>query len=371
MSAEMRNALLVAGGAGFIGSNFVRYVLAHSDMQVVVADKLTYAGNIENLADVAGNPRFAFERVDICDRAGVDALYARYKPRWVVNLAAESHVDRSIDGPRAFVMTNVIGAFELLDASHRHYGALDAAARDAFRHLHVSTDEVYGSLGSVGAFSEETPYAPNSPYAATKAGADHLVRAYRETFRLPVLLTNCSNNYGPFQFPEKLLPLMILNAHEGKPLPIYGDGKNVRDWLFVDDHCSALLLVLEKGKVGSKYNIGGGGERTNLAMVDALCAALERVQPASDNAALAARGVPSYSALKTFVQDRPGHDRRYAIDSTKIRGELGWAPRYTVDDGLEHTVRWYLEHREWCHSVQDGTYARERLGLSAAAGVRR
>ncbi len=288
-----------------------------------------------------------------------------------MNFAAESHVDRSIDGPRAFVMTNVVGAFELLEASRRHHAALDGAERDAFRHLHVSTDEVYGSLGPDGAFSEETPYAPNSPYAATKAGADHLVRAYRETFHLPVLLTNCSNNYGPFQFPEKLLPLMILNALEGKALPIYGDGKNVRDWLYVDDHCAALLLVLQRGEPGSQYNIGGGGERTNLAMVDALCAALEQVRPAARNTRLAASGIASYSALKTFVQDRPGHDRRYAIDSQKIRRELGWTPSYTLEAGLERTVRWYLEHRGWCDSVQKGTYSRERLGLSPAKGARR
>ena len=280
-----------------------------------------------------------------------------------MNFAAETHVDRSIDDPAAFVRTNVTGTFELLEAA-RLFLRENPDAAGGFRFLHVSTDEVYGTLGATGAFSETTPYAPNSPYAASKAGADHLARAYHETYRLPVLLTNCSNNYGPYQFPEKLIPLMILNAVEGKSLPIYGDGGNVRDWLYVEDHCEGILLALRKGEPGQKYNIGGGNERTNLQVVDALCAALEAERPAATNPALAARGLRPTPALKTFVPDRPGHDRRYAIDASKIRRELGWAPRHAFEDGLRETVRWYLANRAWCEAVQSGSYRRERLGLS-------
>jgi dTDP-glucose 4,6-dehydratase len=293
----------------------------------------------------------------------VRALFRDRRPSAVVNFAAETHVDRSIDDPAAFVRTNVTGTFELLEAA-RHFLRESADAAAGFRFLHVSTDEVYGTLGASGAFSETTPYAPNSPYAASKAGADHLARAYHETYRLPVLLTNCSNNYGPYQFPEKLIPLMILNAVEGKDLPIYGDGGNVRDWLYVEDHCEGILLALRKGEPGGKYNIGGGNERTNLQVVDALCAALEAERPAAMNPALAARGLSSYAGLKTFVPDRPGHDRRYAIDASKIRRELGWAPRHAFEDGLRETVRWYLASRAWCEAVQSGSYRRERLGLS-------
>ena len=358
--------LLVTGGAGFIGSNFVRLALARTPARVVVLDSLTYAGNLESLADVSADPRFAFVRADITDASAVAAALAAHRPTAIVNFAAETHVDRSIDGPRAFVTTNVVGAFELLEAARRHRDGLDAAARAAFRFLHVSTDEVYGSLGPTGLFSEETPYAPNSPYAASKAGADHLVRAYHETYGLPTLLTNCSNNYGPYQYPEKLIPLMILNAAEGKALPIYGDGGNVRDWLYVDDHCEGILRVLGRGRPGARYNIGGGGERTNLEIVDRLCAALEAAWPARDNPALAGRGIGGYAALKTFVADRPGHDRRYAIDGAKIRAELGWTPAHDFESGLARTVRWYLDHREWCRAVQSGRYARERLGLTPA-----
>jgi dTDP-glucose 4,6-dehydratase len=282
-----------------------------------------------------------------------------------VNFAAESHVDRSIDGPRAFVHTNVTGAFELLEAARHHVARLDADARRAFRFLHVSTDEVYGSLGPDGAFSESTPYAPRSPYSASKAGADHLVQAWHETYGLPTLLTNCSNNYGPYQFPEKLIPLMLLNAREGKPLPIYGDGKNVRDWLYVEDHCAALLLILERGRPGEKYNVGGSAERTNLELVDTLLAALERHLPASANENLRERGIASYAQLKQFVTDRPGHDRRYAIDARKLLQELGWRPDHDLAQGLDRTVRWYLEHADWCEAVQAGGYRRERLGLGA------
>ena len=349
--------LLVTGGAGFIGSNFVRHALARTEAKVVVLDALTYAGNLESLADVGSHPRYEFVQADIADREAVRAAFDRVRPDAVVNFAAETHVDRSIDGPGAFVRTNLVGTYELLEASRAHAG-------EGFRFLHVSTDEVYGTLGPDGLFTETTPYAPNSPYAASKAGADHLVRAWGETYRLPVLITNCSNNYGPYQFPEKLVPLMILNALEGRPLPIYGDGGNVRDWLYVEDHCEGILLVLEKGRPGGKYNIGGGNERTNLQVVDALCAALEAERPAAANPALAARGLRSYEELKSFVADRPGHDRRYAIDASLVRRELGWQPRHAFERGLRETVRWYLANRPWCEAVQGGKYRRERLGLA-------
>jgi dTDP-glucose 4,6-dehydratase len=356
------DTIVVTGGAGFIGANFVRHALAHTEARVVVFDKLTYAGNPESLADVAKSPRYGFVQGDIADREAVRELLRSQRPSAVVNFAAETHVDRSIDDPASFVRTNVTGAFELLEAARTH---LRDQPRDGFRFLHVSTDEVYGTLGATGAFSETTPYAPNSPYAASKAGADHLARAYHETYGLPVLLTNCSNNYGPFQFPEKLIPLMILNAVEGRKLPIYGDGGNVRDWLYVDDHCEGILLVLQKGAPGSKYNIGGGNERTNLQVVDALCASLDAELPAAKNPALASAGLKSYSELKTFVPDRPGHDRRYAIDASKIRAELGWTPRHAFENGLRETVRWYLANKPWCEAVQSGKYRRERLGLKS------
>jgi len=352
------DTIVVTGGAGFIGSNFVRHALARTGARVVVLDKLTYAGNLESLADVSADPRYAFVQADIADREAVRSVFREHRPSAVVNFAAETHVDRSIDDPASFVRTNVTGAFELLEATRLF---LREHPSDAFRFLHVSTDEVYGTLGATGAFSEETPYAPNSPYAASKAGADHLVRAYHETYRLPVLLTNCSNNYGPYQFPEKLIPLMILNAVEGKRLPIYGDGGNVRDWLYVEDHCEGILLVLREGGPGRKYNIGGGNERTNLQVVDALCASLEAALPAATNPALSGR---SYAELKTFVPDRPGHDRRYSIDASKIGRELGWTPRHAFETGLRETVGWYLANRAWCEAVQSGKYRRERLGLA-------
>jgi dTDP-glucose 4,6-dehydratase len=354
---------LVTGGAGFIGCNFVWLALARTDARVVVLDKLTYAGNPESLADVRDDPRFVFVQADIADREAVVAAYRAHRPSAVLNFAAETHVDRSIDGPAEFVRTNVTGTFELLEAARGYLAEQGAAAREAFRFLHVSTDEVYGSLGATGAFHETTPYEPNSPYSASKAGADHLVRAYHETYGLPALITNCSNNYGPYQFPEKLIPLMILNALEGKPLPIYGDGGNVRDWLYVEDHCAGILLALTRGRPGRKYNIGGFGERTNLEIVDALCAELERAHPAAENAALERAGVAGYAGLKQFVTDRPGHDRRYAIDSTRAQDELGWRPAHDFATGLGATVRWYLEHRDWCEAVQSGRYRRERLGL--------
>ncbi|MET0556164.1 MAG: dTDP-glucose 4,6-dehydratase [Vicinamibacteria bacterium] len=354
---------IVTGGAGFIGCNFVRLALRGGARRLVVADKLTYAGNLQSLADVREDPLFSFARVDIADRAAVRALVREARPAAIVNFAAETHVDRSIDDPGGFVQTNLVGTFELLEAARTFVAEEPPAAREDFRFLHVSTDEVYGSLGPAGLFTEETPYAPNSPYAASKAGADHLVRAYHETYGLPAVITNCSNNYGPYQFPEKLIPLMVLNALEGRPLPIYGDGGNVRDWLYVEDHCAGILAAVERGRPGGKYNIGGRNERTNLQVVERICAALESLRPAADNAALAARGIASYAALQTRVADRPGHDRRYAIDAGRIETELGWRAAHDFDSGLQATVRWYLENRAWCEAVQAGTYGRERLGL--------
>jgi len=362
--------LLVTGAAGFIGSNFVRHALAHADPRIVILDKLTYAGSLENLKGVLDGERSVFVQGDIGDGERVAALLREHRPRAVLNFAAESHVDRSIDGPRPFLETNVVGTFELLEAARRHVAALPSAEREAFRFLHVSTDEVYGSLGPEGLFSETTPYAPNSPYSASKAGADHLVRAYHGTYGLPVLITNCSNNYGPYQYPEKLVPLMILNALEGRDLPIYGDGGNVRDWLYVEDHCEGILLVLERGRVGEKYNLGGDAERTNLQVVDGICASLEEAAPARANPALRARGVGRYQDLRSFVADRPGHDRRYAIDASKIRRELGWKPRHDFESGLRDTVLWYLENRAWCEAVQRDRYDRERLGVAPLEGRR-
>jgi dTDP-glucose 4,6-dehydratase len=352
--------LLITGGAGFIGSNLVHYALAQTADRLVVLDKLTYAGSLLNLEAPLADPRVTLVEVDIADADAVARVFADHRPDAVLNLAAETHVDRSIDGPRPFIDTNIVGTFVLLETARAFVAGLGPAAREAFRFLHVSTDEVYGTLGASGLFSEETAYAPNSPYAASKAAADHLVRASFHTYGLPALITNCSNNYGPFQFPEKLIPLMLLNAFEGRPLPIYGDGGNVRDWLHVEDHCAGLLLVLAQGRPGEKYNIGGGNERTNLEIVDRICDAAEALRPAASNPAL--KGKP-YRELKTFVPDRPGHDRRYAIDATKIRRELGWAPRHTFEEGLASTARWYAERRSWCEKVQAGRYDRGRLGI--------
>jgi dTDP-glucose 4,6-dehydratase len=353
--------LLITGGAGFIGSNLVRHALDHTGDRIVIVDKLTYAGNLLNLEQPLKDPRVTFVHADIADRSAMARVFRDARPDAVLNLAAETHVDRSIDGPRPFVDTNIVGTFVLLEASRQLMAEIAPAARAGFRFLHVSTDEVYGTLGPAGSFSEETAFAPNSPYAASKAAADHLVRAYSHTYGLPTLVTNCSNNYGPFQYPEKLIPLMILTALDGRPLPIYGDGGQVRDWLHVDDHCAGILLVLEKGRVGERYNVGGGNERTNLEIVDRLCDVLQELHPPASNPAL--KTGSSYRELKTHVADRPGHDRRYAIDAMKIRRELDWSPRHRFEDGLTSTVRWYLEHREWCEAVQAGRYERQRLGL--------
>jgi dTDP-glucose 4,6-dehydratase len=344
--------LLVTGGAGFIGSNLVQYALDYTSDRLVVVDKLTYAGSLSSLAGPLLNDRVTFVHADIGDAAAMARLFAEQQPSALLNLAAETHVDRSIDTPQPFLETNVVGTFVLLETTRRWLAAHPGAS-GGFRFVHVSTDEVYGALGSRGVFSEQTPYAPSSPYAASKASADHFVRAYFHTYGLPAIITNCSNNYGPFQFPEKLIPLMILNAIDGRPLPIYGDGGHVRDWLHVEDHCAGILLVLARGRPGEKYNIGGGNERSNLAIVDRICDLIDELKPAAE----------SRRALRTFVADRPGHDRRYAIDATKIRRELGWAPRHTFETGLRETVRWYLEHRQWCEEVQAGRYDRQRLGL--------
>ena len=358
---------IVTGGAGFIGSNFVRMALSQTDARIVVLDKLTYAGNLLSLADVCDHPRFHFVEADIANRGAVEQIFRDHHPIAIVNFAAETHVDRSIDGPDAFIQTNVVGTFELLEATRRYLEQIEPAVRQRFRFLHVSTDEVYGSLGVGGAFTESTPYEPNSPYSASKASADHIVRAYFATYGLPAIITNCSNNYGPHQFPEKLIPLMILNAIEGKPLPIYGDGGHIRDWLYVDDHCTGILLALKRGRLGEKYNIGSKCEKTNLELVNLLCEQLENLRPAAANPALAAAGVGSYAALRTFVDDRPGHDRRYAIDPVKIRSELGWRPEHDLESGLGVTLRWYLDNRDWCEAVTSGSYRRERLGLGEAA----
>ena len=340
--------ILVTGGAGFIGANFVLDWLAAGDEPVLNLDALTYAGNLETLASLQGDPRHIFVHGDICDRALVDRLFAEHKPRAVVHFAAESHVDRSIHGPGAFVRTNVEGTFTLLEAARAYWGALPADEREAFRFLHVSTDEVYGSLGpNDPAFTETKAYEPNSPYSASKAASDHLVRAWHHTYGLPVLTTNCSNNYGPYQFPEKLIPLMIVNALAGKPLPIYGDGLNVRDWLYVGDHCSAIREVLARGRLGETYNVGGWNEMANVDIVDTLCALLDELRPDAAG---------SYRRLITYVKDRPGHDRRYAIDARKIERELGWRPAETFQTGIRKTVQWYLDNPGWIANVQSGAY---------------
>jgi dTDP-glucose 4,6-dehydratase len=350
------NKIVVTGGLGFIGSNFIRMLLEKSECELVInLDKQTYAGNPENLADFENDPRYHFALGDIIDGALINNLLEQHQPEALVNFAAESHVDRSIDGPEPFVQTNVVGTLKLLDSFKSYFDTQSDNRKCNLRFLHVSTDEVYGSLSKDDpAFCETTSYAPNSPYSASKAGADHLVRAYHHTFGLPVLTTNCSNNYGPYQFPEKLIPLMILNAIEGKNLPIYGDGSNVRDWLHVEDHCSAILEVLKRGSVGDTYCIGGSSERTNLQVIDAICGQLDKAQP---------EGAP-HEDLKTFVKDRPGHDRRYAIDCTKIEKELGWSAKYGFEEGMAKTVDWYLSNLPWCENVTSGKYQRERLGAS-------
>ena len=350
----MKN-VLVTGGLGFIGSNFIRLLIKDGGFETIINfDKQTYAGNPENLRNVEDNESYKFIKADICDGEKVSKVLQEFQIDVIVNFAAESHVDRSIDGPEPFVQTNVVGTLRLLEAFKSYYNSQSEERKSSLRFLHVSTDEVYGSLTIEDpAFCETTPYAPNSPYSASKASADHLARAYHHTFGLPVLTTNCSNNYGPYQFPEKLIPLMILNTCEGKSLPIYGDGSNIRDWLHVEDHCSGILSVLQKGRVGETYCIGGSSEKTNMEVIDTLCDILDRHHPT---------GAP-HNQLKTFVTDRPGHDHRYAIDFFKIHNELGWQPLYSFEEGMEQNVEWYLNHQEWCENVTSGKYQRERLGI--------
>ena len=350
--------ILVTGGAGFIGGNFVLdWLDRHADGTVVNLDALTYAGNLDTLASLKDDPRHVFVHGGIGDAELVGRLLAEHRPDAIVNFAAESHVDRSIDGPAAFIETNVVGTLNLLERARDYWRELDETGRAAFRFLHVSTDEVYGSLGDEGAFTETTPYAPNSPYSASKAASDHLVRSFHHTYGLPVLTTNCSNNYGPFQFPEKLIPLIINKAVNGEPLPIYGDGKNVRDWLFVTDHCRAIATVLEKGRVGEVYNVGGDAEQQNIDVVNTLCALIDQRRPRED-------GQPRASQI-TYVKDRPGHDRRYAIDASKLKSELGWAPSVDFETGMARTVDWYLDNSEWVARVLDGSYQMQRIGTAA------
>ena len=346
--------ILVTGGAGFIGSAVVRRLVGRGD-RVVNVDRLTYAGNVESLADAASSDLHCLEVADIADAAALERIFARHRPRAVLHLAAESHVDRSIDGPDAFIETNVVGTFRLLQQARRFWAGLPDDERDSFRFVHVSTDEVFGSLGNTGWFDHATPYDPRSPYSASKAAADHLARAWTHTYRLPVIVTNCSNNFGPYQFPEKLIPLMILAALHGRSLPVYGDGSNVRDWIYVEDHVDGLLAALERGSPGETYLFGGDAERRNIDVVRAVCRLLDRLQP--DDAGARER-------LITFVQDRPGHDLRYAIDSSTTQQRLGWQPRHTFEEGLEETVHWYLENRGWCERVQSGAYRGQRLGLA-------
>jgi dTDP-glucose 4,6-dehydratase len=347
---------LVTGGAGFIGSAVVRRLIEATDNAVLVVDKLTYAGNLDSLRSVSGSNRYAFERADIVDAAAMHRIVAEFSPDLIMNLAAESHVDRSIDGPGEFIQTNVVGTFVLLQAALNHWRTLPEDRRSRFRFHHISTDEVYGSLGPDGLFREDSPYSPRSPYSASKAASDHLVRAWHHTYGLPVVMTNCSNNYGPFHFPEKLIPLTIINALEGKPLPVYGNGENVRDWLHVEDHAEALLAVAERGRLGESYNVGGNNERSNIAVVRMICAILDELAP---DASIGPR-----ERLIRFVSDRPGHDARYAIDPSKIAQELGWSPRRSFEQGLRETVRWYLDNKVWWERVRSGIYRGERLGLA-------
>ncbi|MGH8106563.1 MAG: dTDP-glucose 4,6-dehydratase [Arenimonas sp.] len=350
--------MLVTGGAGFIGSNFVLSAIAEGHA-VINVDALTYAGNLESLKSVEGNSRHHFVHADIADKDKIAALLQKYQPDAIVNFAAESHVDRSIDGPAAFIQTNVVGTLSLLECARDYWRALPDTEREGFRFLHVSTDEVYGSLGETGAFTEQTAFAPNSPYSASKAASDHLVRAFHHTYGLPTVTTNCSNNYGPQQFPEKLIPLVIQKALSGAPLPIYGDGKNIRDWLYVTDHCTAISRVLAAGRIGETYNVGGDAERENIAVVKAICSVLDGKRPRSDG--------KSYAEQMTFVKDRPGHDRRYAIDAGKIKNELGWHPAVNFEQGIEQTIQWYLDNQDWVQHVMDGSYRLERIGQGALA----
>lgn len=374
--------LLVTGGAGFIGSAVIRYIIANTDDCVVNVDKLTYAGNMESLAEVEGSARYAFEQMDICNKAGLERVFKEHQPDVVMHLAAESHVDRSIDGPAAFIETNIVGTYKLLEVARAYWNGLDVERRTVFRFHHISTDEVYGDLGEgcrvrsevkssprtphPPLFTEETPYAPSSPYSASKASSDHLVRAWQRTYGLPTLITNSSNNYGPYHFPEKLIPLVILNALEGKALPVYGKGEQIRDWLYVEDHARALYKVVTKGRVGETYNIGGHNEKQNIKVVRTICDLLDEFSLVKAQLAAPSPKISHYRDLITFVADRPGHDLRYAIDADKIERELGWCPEETFESGLRKTVQWYLDNLEWCRRALDGSYQRQRLGTGVA-----
>lgn len=347
--------VLVTGGAGFIGSAVVRELIENTDHEVCNLDKLTYAGNLESVAPVESSDRYRFVQADIADRAAIDQVFEQFQPDVVMNLAAESHVDRSIDGPSEFMVTNIMGTFTMLEAARNYYMALSDDAQARFRFHHISTDEVFGTLGDTGFFTETTAYAPNSPYSASKASSDHLVRAWHETYKLPTVQTNCSNNYGPYHFPEKLIPLVILNALEGKPLPVYGDGSQIRDWLYVEDHARALIKVVLEGKVGDTYNIGGHNEKKNIEVVETICAILDELRPKET----------SYKEQITFVADRPGHDQRYAIDADKIKNDLGWIPEESFESGIRKTVEWYLNNNDWCEAVTKNKYDRQRIGLKA------
>lgn len=349
--------ILITGGAGFIGSAVVRHIINHTDHHVCNVDKLTYAGNLESLISIEKDPRYQFHKVDICDAEKLEEVFSTFQPDLVMHLAAESHVDRSIDGPADFIQTNIVGTYTLLEVARKYWQSLPLKKQETFRLHHISTDEVYGDLaGTNDLFTETTSYAPSSPYSASKASSDHLVCAWNRTFGLPTIITNCSNNYGPYHFPEKLIPLVILNALEEKPLPIYGDGQQIRDWLYVEDHARALYKVVTEGKIGETYNIGGHNEKTNLEVVQTICNILDTLQPRGNG--------QKYAELITFVKDRPGHDLRYAIDASKIESELGWKPKETFETGIQKTVEWYLNNLEWCHNVQNGSYQRERLGAT-------
>ena len=359
---------LVTGGAGFIGSAVIRHLIKETEHSVVNVDKLTYAGNLHSLEDVSDSDRYAFEQIDICDANAVKRVYKEHQPDIIMHLAAESHVDRSIDGPGEFIQTNIVGTYTLLDQARDYWAGLAEEKRRGFRFHHISTDEVYGDLeGTDDLFTETTPYAPSSPYSASKASSDHLVRAWQRTYGLPTLVTNCSNNYGPYHFPEKLIPLIILNALEGKPLPVYGKGDQIRDWLYVEDHARALVIVATRGEIAETYNIGGHNEKQNIEVVNTICDILEEKVPSRGNKAFTTKypDYHSYRDLIQYVKDRPGHDIRYAIDASKIAKELGWKPQETFETGLEKTVQWYLDNKEWWHAVQDGSYQRERLGMGS------
>lgn len=351
--------ILITGGAGFIGSALIRYLIKNTDHQILNIDKLTYAGNLESLVEVESNPNYAFQKTDICDAAAIEQSFSEFQPDLIMHLAAESHVDRSIDGPAEFINTNIVGTYTLLEASRKYWQSLSQHKKSQFKFHHISTDEVYGDLeGTTDLFTESTPYAPSSPYSASKASSDHLVRAWYRTYGLPIVITNCSNNYGPYHFPEKLIPLVILNALDGKALPIYGKGNQIRDWLYVEDHAKALYKVVMEGTIGETYNIGGHNEKQNIEVVKTICHILDVLKPQSNN--------QPYEELITFVEDRPGHDLRYAIDASKIKNDLGWTPEESFESGIRKTVEWYLNNLDWCRRVQDGSYQRERLGVQAS-----